>query len=270
MNNTAIIDYDNNFSFLDEFLFSIGKISEKKLISSINIEDKIIRVIKFPASAKTLLNKNKLNSLLVKFDNFLKSRNIESIIISDEASKIFIIKEYLSKKFYIFNGKSVINANFDYILSKCLKLKKSDEVLIYSNNLDSFYGYLDCILNKFREISIITSYKNMFVSFTDEIFNNYGININIYNNNEYIVKENNFVINIDTDDEKNDFDLNFKKVKLFFIKNNLFDKVSYYFKEFDEKIVEFMIYSIYGTTEKSIITEFCDKYNTRIVKIYKK
>lgn len=270
MNNAAIIDYNNNFNLFNEFLFFTGKINDKKIVNYINIENNNIMIINFPATAKSLLNKKKLNVLLYKFGNYLKNKNIEKIIFSDEAAKIINLTEYLSERFYIFNGKNVINEKFEYIINKCFNFKKSDKIILYSNSLNLLNNYFDSLLNKFREISIITSYKNMFVSFTDEIFNDYGININIYNYDEYIVKENDFIINIDTENEDLYYDMDLRKIKLIFLNNIFYNKVKLYFREFNEKVLEFIIYNLYGIIEKSIINEFFNDYNIRIVKIYKK
>lgn len=269
MFNSAIIEYDCNFTSFSEFLFKIGKLNEKNFCEEIIIENNIISIIKFPASAKSLLNKKSLYLIINKFISFLKNKKIEKIIFSDEILKITDIKEKLENHFQIFNGENIIKFKFQYIINKCIKNKENKEIVIFSNNFDKFYEYFNLIFKNFRVNSLVTDYKNLFISFIDEIFNEYGFFINIYNKDDFIEKENYFIINIDTFYE-NFFDLDIRNIKILFYKNFMFDILSKYFINFDNKVIEFIIYNIYGNTENSNITDFFDKYNIRIVKIYKK
>ena len=66
------------------------------------------------------------------------------------------------------------------------------------------------------------------------------------------------------------FDMDLKKLKIIFYRNPIFDKISNYFKIFDNTVLEFLIYNINGDIEKSKITDFFKKYDIKIVRIYKK
>ena len=270
MYNAAIIDYDYNVSSFEEFLFKIGKLNEKKIYKEIEIEQKIIKIIKFPASAKSLMNKKSFFNISNKFTEFLKNKKIDKIIFSDEALKIVNLKEMLEKNFKIFDGKSIINFNFQYIINKCIKSTENYEIVIFSNNFDIFYSYFNLIFKNYRINALVTDYKNLFISFIDEIFNEYGVLINIYNKDEFTEKKDYFIINTDMDLDSDFFNLDIRKLKIIFYKNFIFDKISDYFKNFDNSVLEFLIYSICGNTEKSKITDFFDKYGIKIVKIYKK
>ena len=269
MFNSAIIDYDCNFSYFNEFLFKLGKLNEKKFCDDIIIENKIIKIIKFPACGNSLLNKNSFSFIADKFIKFLKNKKIEKIIFSDEALKIINIKEKLKYDFQIFDGESIIKIKFKYIINKCIRDNENTEIVLFSNNFEKFYIYFKLIFENYRINHLVTDYKNLFVSFIDEIFNEYGFLINIYNKEEFIKEKNNFIINIDTASDNN-FDLDISNIKIIFYKNFIFDKLINYFKNFDNKLLEFIIYNLYGDTKKSNITDFFNKYNIRIVKIYKK
>ena len=67
------------------------------------------------------MNKKSFFNISNKFTEFLKNKKIDKIIFSDEALKIVNLKEMLEKNFKIFDGKSIINFNFQYIINKCIK-----------------------------------------------------------------------------------------------------------------------------------------------------
>ncbi|MBE7027433.1 MAG: hypothetical protein E7407_00180 [Ruminococcaceae bacterium] len=270
MDIAAIIDYDYKFSSFQEFLFKIGKLNEKYFCKEILIDGKIIRIFKFPASARTLMNKRNFLKIIKKFTLFLKNKGITNLIFSDECLKIVNIKENLKKDFKIFNGKSIINFEFQYIIKKCIKSRENSEIVIFSNDFNDFNEIFNLIFKNFRVSALVTEYKNLFISFIDEIFNEYGILVNIYDKEEFLENKDFFYININMDSDDFIFDMDLKKLKIIFYRNPIFDKISNYFKIFDNTVLEFLIYNINGDIEKSKITDFFKKYDIKIVRIYKK
>lgn len=270
MERAAIIDYDYKFSYLDEILFKLGKLNKNKIYKEIIFEEKIIRIIKFPCSPKSLMNKKNFLSIADKFINFLKSNKINKIIFSEEAKKFKNIIEILKYNFETFKGKSIINFKFKYIIRKSFNKDEKSDLVFFSNNIEEFKSYFNLTFKDYRVSALVTEYKNLFISFVDEIFNEYGFLINIYNIDEFKYKKNHFVINIDFSEKHCNYDLDIKKFKIIFFNNRLFELLSEYFKIFDEKVLEFMIYSVYGKIKKSIIKEFLKNYDIKIVKIYKK
>lgn len=272
MNNAAIIDYNKDFSFFHELLFKVGNLKSRYIEEEILIEEVKIKVFKVPVSLRTLKNEKKRNIIFNKFISFLKENNITKIIISDEAKKLSGLDIFFRNNFFIFDGKSIIKFKFSYIIKRYIKTKNiySPEIVIFSNNFDNFYEYFKLIFKNYNVSTLVTDYKNLFLSFSDEMFSEYGFLINIINEENFTYNNDLFVINIDIDSEKSYFDIDLNKLSLIFMKNENFKNVYKFFKITDEKVLEFIIYVIYGGLEKSKITEFFNKYNIRIVKINKK
>jgi len=271
MKDAAIIDYDKEFNYFHEFLFKIGKLNEKFIEKEIIIEEKELKIIKFPVTLKTLSNKKRLNYFLEKFILFLKRKKINIIILSDEFKKFLGNNTLLNNSFTIFDGNNVIKFNFSYIIKKCIScLNNNPEIIIFSNNLNKFQDYFELIFNDYRINSVVTDYKNSFLKFSDNIFKEYGFLINIYDVNEFLYRKDLFVINIDSDKVKSYFDLDLNTLNLAFIKKDIFIDFFKYVKVFDEKTLEFLIYIIYESVDKRYIEQFFSIYNIRIVKINKK
>lgn len=271
MNNAAIIYYDEDFTVFNEFLFKIGRLNDKYITEEIIIEKKNIKIYKIPITLKNITNKKKLHLIMKKFVLFLKERNINKIIISDKVNKMINIKEYLKENFFIFNGKNIIKYKFSYIIKRCLKnYENIKEIVFFSNNFNIFYDYFNIVFKNYRIQTLVTDYKNMFLSFVDEIYNEYGLMISIKNKNEFILKNNQFIINTDMELKKDYFDLDMNSLSLIFSQNGIFKEFYKYIKVSDEKSTEFLIYCMSEGLEKSNITDFFTRYNIRIVKINKK
>lgn len=271
MGKCAIIHYDPAFSFFEEFLFIIGKLKKEKYIKEIDVEGKKFKIYNVPISKKHAKKGLIFSYIINIFLKKVKLHDIKYVMLSDSAEKIEYLKNKTSELFYFFNGKSVINKNFENILKKYIQKYKSNEnkLIFFAEDFDLFYTLIKNIFKDYQIRTVVTDNTEIFKKFSENIYEEYGIFINIVSKEKYINRKSAVIINADS--EKNFcYDIDLKHISLIFSKCNDLNFIYKYFKYIDETVLEYMIYSSFSSFDEKYIKRFLDDFKIRIVNFIKK
>ena len=224
-----------------------------------------------------------------KLSKYLNVKGINNICLSEELMKNRNLINFLQyKNVNILDGKWLFkHMCFDVVKYVCdMKKEKINfqEISILSNDIDRILKQIIFALaQEVRVLNLITQNENKFKKIEKELYEEYGIILNINNNYQKSLAKNDIILNFDFEEEElnkyiinptasiinfhdeiNIKEKNFKGININFFELTIpmkYIKESYYLKEFDNTIFyESLIYK--KTSPENIINQIKkDKIN---------
>lgn len=171
------------------------KIENGELVFLPNLEkytyDKLLKYIKIKGITKVCVSDDLMNNK--NFIDFLKRNNVE-----------------------ILDGKWLFkHMSFDIVKYICNQKKEKinyQEVSILSNDIDRILKQIIFDLAKeVKVINLVTKNENMFKKIEKELYDDYGIILNVNNNYQKSLVKSDIILNFDFEEEElNKYNLNFK------------------------------------------------------------
>ena len=286
MGKNIIIDCKTNVSKLNQYLYNnnlFGAGEDYK--DSVFILDKEIEIWQIPLSAKNNLK------TLKNFVEKIKKEDISGIIMSENVRKNEEISKFLSDNLKFFDGKNITDYFFEDIYHKYLALNnKKDyeaELVVFSDNAEKTYNFLNKICKKLKNVYIVSDDYNGFDEVIKKTYEEFGfyiyftkktgnvflkdrIYINLSENTDFFLKEaeeNNIIIlNLSG---KSILSKSMLNTFVFRISKE-FKEVIKFFKYCDQECVEFLINSFKKNLSKEKIKEFIFEQNVNLKKICSK
>ena len=286
MGKSIIIDCKTGVSRFKQCLYNnnLCKMQEnhKNLIS---LGESEIEIREIPLSSKNNLKNVK------KFVENLKKEDIDGVILSQNVRVEREICNFLEENLNFFSGTTVTDYFFEEIYNKYLLVNnKKDfeaELVIFSDNPQKTYDFLNKICKKLKNVYIVSDNYEGFDGVIKKIYEEFGfyiyftkktgnvflkdrIYINLSENTDFFLEEaeknNIIIINLSGKSILSKSMLNTFVFKL----SKKFKDVSSYFKYFDQECIEFFANVMKKSKAPSSLKEFINDEDVRFKKICSK
>lgn len=240
---------------LIEKKFNIVKLEGNKIIIPIDTkkEDKNVE-IKNKEKNKEIRKETIISK---KIEKILKKANSTKIILSKEVKKKKIIENKLYTLGYdIVDGKWIMKMLIPEIIEKIIEkeeLTKSelDIYILINDTRDEIIENIKILVEKYRNIYIITNHKERFKKLEEKTFKNIGAPITIMNNKKRSLLKAKIIINIDYPNELiNQYNINQQSIILDLYGETKINKKSYNGKIIKEVEINKKRNEIFNINEK--------------------
>lgn len=199
MNIVYIREAHENGNFTKRVILKI-----KGLLGIINVEKKNGKILYYlPILKKQNINKGKIKKISKKIVKKLEKDGINNIALSKYLNSLKELKNNLySENITILNGRHLFKCLAKEIIEYILKIKNEGihklEISILINECNEFNQSLVMDLAKeVRTLNIITNHINKWSKIEENLYNNFGILLNVSNNKSNSLKFSKLILNID-------------------------------------------------------------------------
>lgn len=199
MNIIYLKETDENCDFVKKFIVKL-----KKTFNIIELKNESGRKICYlPLFKEKSISKRKISKFSKKIIKILENNGISDVALSEYLSGLEELKNSLySENINILNGRYLFKCLTEEIIKYILKIKNEDikksEISILVNNCNEFNQNLVINLAKeVRTLNIITNHINKWSKVEENLYNNFGILLNVSNNKRNSLRFSKIIINMD-------------------------------------------------------------------------